>query len=157
MFLSEALMERKDTKSRMEGLKKRLYAVARTEEGLLPPESPLDLLRELMAEVLAFESLVARIDGTNAATNLSDGTPLVSALIRRDMLRYRHLLVSGLADHAISSPSQGRYSAREIRSVPAVDVSQLRRDADGFAREGRVLDAEIQRANWSTQVAILGT
>ena len=150
-------MERKDTKTRMEGLKKRLYAVARTEEGSLPPEAPLELLRELLGEVLAFEGLVARIDCTNAATKLSDGTPLVSGLIRRDMLRYRHLLVSGLADHAIASASQGRYSAREIRSVPAVDVSQLRRDSDRFAREGRLLDAAIQRTNWSTHVVDLGS
>ncbi len=33
MLLTEALMERKDTKTRMESLKKRLHAVAKTEEG----------------------------------------------------------------------------------------------------------------------------
>ena len=150
MLLSEALMERKDTKSRMEGLKKRLHVVAKTEEGLLPPEAPAELLRELYLEILAFEGLVARIDRTNAATFVADGTLLVAALIRRDMFRYRHLVVSGLADHAITSAPQGRYSARELRSVPAVDVSELRREADRCAREGRRLDAGIQRANWAT-------
>lgn len=142
-------MERKDTKTRMEALKKRLRAVARTEEGSAPPEAPEALLDELYREVLAFEALVTRIDRTNAVTLVADGSPLVGALVRRDMLRYRHLVVVSLCDHAIASPPS-RYSARELRSVPAVDVSRLRREADAFAREGRLLDAQIQRANWST-------
>lgn len=142
-------MERKDTKARMEALKKRLRAAARTEEGQAPPEDPAAMLNELYAEVLAFESLVARIDRTNAIAAVADGSSLVDALVRRDMLRYRHLVVASLCEHAVAS-TPARYSARELRQVPAIDVSRLRREADRFARDARLLDAQIQKTNWAT-------
>ena len=34
---------------------------------------------------------------------LEDGTSLAAALVRRDMLRYRHLVLENLADHALPS------------------------------------------------------
>ena len=76
---------------------------------------------------------------------------LVLALIRKDMLRYRHLVLTNLADHAVSTGP--RYSARELRTVPTIDVVATRRRADDAAREGRILDARIQRMNWETQLA----
>jgi len=148
MKLAEALMERKDIKTRMEALKKRLYANAKVEEGGAPAEPPGPLLAELLREVDAFEQIVARIDRTNAAAHFDDGQSLVLALIRKDMLRYRHLVMTNVADHAVAAP--GRYSARELRSVPAIDVAAMRREADRVAREARVLDARVQRLNWET-------
>jgi hypothetical protein len=135
----------------MEALKKRLYGNARTEEGATPAEPPAELLAELLVEVSAFEQIVARINRTNAGAHFADGGSLVLALIQKDMLRYRHLVLTNLADHAVAAP--GRYSARELRSVPAIDVSETRRAADRVAREGRVLDARIQRLNWETMLA----
>ena len=67
------------------------------------------------------------------------------------MLRYRHLMLTNLANHAVAAP--GRYSARELRSVPAVEVEALRREADRVAREGRLLDGRIQRLNWEVELA----
>ena len=148
MKLTEALMERKDLKARMEALKKRLYANARVEEGGTPAEPPGVLLAELLDTVTAFEDLVARIDRTNALATFDDGESLVRALIQKDMHRYRHLVLTNLADHAVAAPT--RYSARELRTVPAVDVAELRRAADRTARDGRLLDARIQRLNWAT-------
>jgi hypothetical protein len=148
MKLTEALMERKDLKTHMEALKKRLYANARVEDGTAPAEPPGVLLAELLDTVTAFEELVARIDRTNALAHFDDGEPLVRALIRKDMHRYRHLVLTNLADHAVAAPT--RYSARELRTVPAVDVAELRRTADRTAREARLLDARIQRLNWAT-------
>ena len=150
MKITEALMERRDTKARMEALKGRLFANAKVEEGVSPAEPPDALLAELLQEVAAFEALVARINRTNAAVSLPDGTPLVLALIQKDMLRYRHLVSSNLANRAVASP--GRYSARELRTIPAVDVAALRRQADAYARQGRQLDAQIQRLNWDTEL-----
>jgi hypothetical protein len=132
----------------MEALKKRLYGNAKTEEGGTPAEPPAELLSALLAEVAAFEQIVARINRTNASARFADGESLALVLIQKDMLRYRHLVLTNLADHAVAAP--GRYSARELRSVPAVDVSELRRAADRVAREGRLLDARIQRLNWET-------
>jgi hypothetical protein len=135
----------------MEALKKRLYANAKVEEGAKPAEDPAALLSELLSEVAAFERIVARINHTNAASTFSDGSSLVFALIQKDMLRYRHLMLTNLANHAVAAP--GRYSARELRSVPAVEVEALRREADRVAREGRLLDGRIQRLNWEVELA----
>lgn len=146
MKLAEALMERKDRKARMEALKKRLYQNAKTEEGTTPAEVPSSLLADLAREIDAFAALVGRIHRTNATNALDDGTPLADALIQRDMLRYRHLVLGNLADHAL--PSTSRYSARELRSVATVDIAQVRRDADDVARACRLLDSRIQRRNW---------
>lgn len=151
MKLAEALMERKDIKTRMEALKKRLYANAKIEEGASAVEPPKELLRELENEVTAFERVVARIHHTNASARFADGEDLVQTLIRKDMLRFRHMVLGNLADHAVAAPS--RYSARELRTVAAIDVGQLRRDADTLAREARLLDARIQRLNWETDLA----
>ncbi len=150
MKLAEALMERKDIKARMEALKKRLYGNAKTEEGATPPEPPGELLASLLDEVAAFEQLVARINRTNASAHFADGGSLVLALIQKDMLRYRHIVLTNLADHAVAAP--GRYSPRELRSIPAIDVGETRRAADRAARDGRVLDARIQRLNWETML-----
>ncbi|MEZ4454226.1 MAG: DIP1984 family protein [Nannocystaceae bacterium] len=150
MKLAEALLERKALKSKMEELKLRLYQNAQTQEDLPPTEQPLELLAELEAAVQRFEELVARINATNSATRLADGLTLGRAILRKDMLRYTHLVLTNLADKA--TPSQQRYSQREIKQVPAVNVTEIRRRADEVAREARLLDARIQEANWQIEV-----
>jgi len=146
MKLAEALMERKETKARIESLKKRLYRSAQSEDGVPPAEPPAALLVELEHEIAAFERLVARINLTNATARFDDGYTLADVLIQRDMTRLRHLVLSNLADHAVAVPE--RYSQRELRNVPAIDVAETRRAADRAARDGRLLDARIQRLNW---------
>lgn len=151
MKLAEALMERKEIKERMEALKKRLYASAQTEDGTTPAESPDALLAELMRDVASFEDIVARIHRTNATARFEDGESLAHALIHKDMLRFQHLVLTNIADHAVTK--EGRYSARELRMVPTVDVAAMRREADQRAREARLLDARIQQLNWKIELA----
>ena len=62
------------------------------------------------------------------------------------MLRYLHMVCSNLADKA--TPAPDRYSRREIRTVPAVDIAQLRKQVDALGKEHRLLDLEVQAANW---------
>lgn len=150
MKLAEALLERKAIKTKMEELKHRLYQNAQTQEGLAPTEEPLGLLSELAATVHQFEEIVARINATNAEARLEDGTTLGRAILQKDMLRYMHLVLTNLADKA--TPSQQRYSEREIKQVPAINVADLRRRADETARAARLLDARIQEANWKTEL-----
>lgn len=148
MKLAEALLERKAIKTKMEELKHRLYQNAQTQEGLPPTEDPQELLAELTATVQRFEEIVARINATNAAAQLDDGTSLGRAILQKDMQRYMHLVLTNLADKA--TPGQQRYSEREIKQIPAVNVGETRRRADETARAARLLDAKIQEANWKT-------
>ena len=45
-----------------------------------------------------------------------------------------------------------RYSAREIRWVTALEVPALRRQLDDVAAEFRELNAQIQEANWDSEL-----
>jgi hypothetical protein len=150
MKLAEALLERKAIKTKMEELKQRLYHNAQKQEGMAPVEEPTELLAELELTLGRFEAIVARINATNAEAQLENGTTLGQAILRKDMLRYLHLVLTNLADKA--TPSTDRYSQREIKQLPAVDVGDLRRRADEAARAARMLDAKIQEANWKHEL-----
>ncbi len=151
MKLAEALSERKAIKAKMEDLKQRIYRNAQAQEGEAPTEHPEALLLELREATERFSSLCARISVTNAAAGLPNGEKLASAILRKDMLRYLHMVCSNLADKA--TPAPDRYSRREIRTVPAVDIAQLRKQVDALGKEHRLLDLEVQAANWLHELA----
>ncbi|MEM7134813.1 MAG: DIP1984 family protein [Chloroflexota bacterium] len=150
MKLAEALMERKAIKTKMEGLKKRIYQNSMVQEEENPIEDPLRMLDELRIETEKFEELIARINRTNNATLLLDGMTLMEAILKKDMLNYLHLVHVNLADKA--TPINDRFSHREIKFVPTVDISEIRQKADKIAQEYRRLDAKIQAANWKTDL-----
>mgnify|MGYP000452753273 CR=1 FL=1 len=146
MKIAEALIERKAIKTKMEEIKKRIYQNAQVQDGDSPTESPLMLIEELNQEVKAFEKIVNQINKTNVKILLENNLTMAEALIQRDMLRYRHFIVANLADKA--TPTTERYSQREIKFIPTVDVAQIRKSADEIAKECRQLDMKIQQANW---------
>ncbi|MDM8550194.1 DIP1984 family protein [Desulfobacterales bacterium HSG2] len=150
MKLAEALIERKSVKTKMEEVKKRIYQNAQVQEGDEPTESPSELLEELNRETKKFEEFVIRINQTNNVAKLNNGMTIMEALTKRDMLRYKHYIYTNLADKA--TPPASRYSQREIKFVPAVSVSELRKKADEIAKECRLLDTKIQEANWITEL-----
>lgn len=66
------------------------------------------------------------------------------------MLRLRHRMVAELSDAA--SAQLDRFTRTELRSVPAVNVRELRRRADELARLNRELDTRIQQVNWTVEL-----
>lgn len=147
MKLAEALMERKSIKTRMEEIKQRIYRNAQVQEGELPGEPPAELFGELAREVDRFVALVARIAATNGAARLADGTPLAAAIVQKDMLHYLCFVHTNFADKA--TPTTDRYSRREIKTIPAMPIADVRRRADEIAKRARVLEVEIQATNWA--------
>lgn len=150
MKLAEALMERKAIKTKMEALKKRIYQNSTVQEGEEPVENPLVLLNELRDETRKFEVIVARINHTNNVTHLTENMTLMEAIVKKDMLNYLHQIHLNLADKA--TPTNDRFSRREIKFVPAIDISDIRKKADEIAQEYRLLDMKIQEANWHTEL-----
>ncbi|MBN1318417.1 MAG: DIP1984 family protein [Anaerolineales bacterium] len=148
MKLAEALAERKAIKTKMEDLKKRIYQNAKVQEGDVPIEAPLDLLEELERETAKFEEIIGRINRTNNETVLPDGSTLMEAIVKKDMLHYLHMVYLNMADKA--TPVHDRFNRREIKFIPTVDIGEIRRKADEIAREYRLLDMKIQKANWET-------
>ncbi|OUE23654.1 DIP1984 family protein [Clavibacter michiganensis] len=158
MRLAEALMERSDLQRRIESLRGRIQATARYQEGEDPAEDAAALLAEAGDEIDRLAALVTRINLTNTAARLDDGTPLTAALARRDALRTRHGILTAAADAASgrAGASAAGYAPRQMRSelrqIAALPIREVRDRADDTARELRELDARIQRANWEVEL-----
>ena len=150
MKLAEALAERKALKNKMEELKKRIYQNSKVQEGDAPLESPVELLEALRQETAKFEALIIRINQTNNATKLDEGMTLMEAIVKKDMLHYLQMIYMNLADKA--TPTHERFSAREIKFVPTIDVGDIRMQADEIAKQYRLLDMRIQEMNWQTEL-----
>jgi hypothetical protein len=150
MKLAEALMERKAVKTKIEELKKRIYQNSRMQEGDTAIESPISLIEELQKEIVSLEDLIIRINQTNNTVQVSDGMTLMEAIVKKDMLNYLHLIHVNLADKA--TPTLDRYSQREIKTVPNVDIGEIRKRADEIAKEYRLLDVKIQECNWKNEL-----
>ena len=150
MKLSEALSERAELNRKLKELNARIVRNAKHQEGEKPAEDPLELLEQFSAAAREFRDLVVRINLTNMATVLSDGTPMVAALAERDRLKSEHALLKSLATEA--TPKQDRYSKKEIRFVSSVSVSDTQAAADAAAKACRTLDGLIQQANWTNDL-----
>ncbi|MFJ8917604.1 hypothetical protein [Amycolatopsis sp. NPDC102389] len=72
-----------------------------------PSEDASALLVEAETALGELESLIQRINRTNAATRLGEGT-ITDAIARRDVLRLRHGVLTAAAD-AAAGRNQGGY------------------------------------------------
>lgn len=149
MLIAEALARRAEAQDRLNKLHERLVQGAVIQEGDTPAEDPDEMLAEVAHLLDEIETLVRRINHTNAQTPF-EGATLTDAIARRDALLRARRMYSQIADAA--SVSQNRYSRTEIRFVPTVDVAALRKMADDASKAYRELDTKIQQLNWSTEL-----
>lgn len=150
MKLAQALIERKAIKTNMEELKKRIYQNAKLQEGDSSIESPLDLMDELEVEIQQYTTLITRINKTNNATQIDENLSMMEAIIQKDMLNLKYLMLKNLGDKAVLK--EDRYSHREIKYVPNVDIPMVRKKLNAVAKEYRELDMKIQECNWNTEL-----
>ncbi len=136
---------------------RRAVAAARYQEGEQPAENAVDLLSEARQLTDDLESLIRRINRTNAACELQQGMSITDAIARRDAIALRRRVVTAVADAASCGADRSHGWARQLRSelrqVTDVPVPVLRAEADNLARQYRELDVRIQEANWSTELA----
>jgi sugar phosphate isomerase/epimerase len=152
MKLAEALALRADASRRVDQLRSRVAGSARYQEGEPPAEDAAALLAEAGETLTELESLIRRINRTNAATTVGAGT-LTDALARRDVLRLRHGVLTSAADAAAGGGQRGfRQLRSELKMIAALPVADLHTQADTVARELREVDTEIQRANWEVDL-----
>ncbi len=150
MKLAEALMLRADSQRRLEFLKQRLIRNARVQEGDAPSEDPAELLAEIARTAGDLTMLIQRINRTNIATFLADGSSISDALAHRDLLKWQQSTWRELAQAA--SIGQERYSRSEVKFQSTVNVAEIQRRADAIAQEYRELDTSIQEMNWLTEL-----
>ncbi|GAA5004698.1 DIP1984 family protein [Kitasatospora paranensis] len=152
MKLAEALALRAEAVRRAEQLRARVVAGARYQEGEEPAEDAAQLLAEADEVLDGLESLIRRINRTNAAAVVDGGSTLTDALARRDVLRLRHAVVTTAADAAAGRAGATRQLRSELKMIAALPVAELRSRADVLAREIREVDVLIQRTNWEVDL-----
>jgi hypothetical protein len=150
MKLAEALIRRKALKENIEQLKVRLAKVAKVQEGDTPAERPQELLAALEADLQDLQALIIRINRTNLQATLADGTTLMEAIAKRDMLKLQRGILESLASNAV--PTQNRFTRTELKYIPTVEVGELRKEVDRLSKAYRELDASIQAANWTVDM-----
>ena len=149
MKLAEALQERADLNRRIQQLQQRLNSNAIVQEGEQPAEDPAELLAELDGCVGNLERLITRINLTNCQTQVG-GESLTALLARRDALKLKLSVYRDLAYNA--SQLARRATRTEIKVLSSVSVKDVQKQADGLAKELRLLDNSIQAANWTTEL-----
>ncbi len=149
MKLAEALLLRADLQKRIEQIESRLLRNAKVQEGETPAEDPQALLAELSDLVRQLETLMRRINETNAA--LTDaGETMTALLARRDCLRLYVQALRRFCAEASETVMRGTRSEVVVRS--AVDVRRLQKTIDDTSKELRELDLRIQGLNWTSEL-----
>lgn len=148
--LAEALILRADLQKRLAQLRERLNVNAKVQEGTAAAEDPAALLAEVEELAGDLVRLIQNINRTNSTTNLDDDLTLSDALAERDMLASKQGTYRSLLQAA--TISQSVYSRSEVRWISTVDVAEVRRRADDYARQHRELDSRIQELNWATDL-----
>jgi hypothetical protein len=152
MKLAEALALRAEATRRIDQLRARIVDNARYQEGEQPAEDATALLAQTGQACADLESLIRRINRTNAAAPLGTGT-ITDAIARRDVLKLRHSVISSAADAAAGRErGWNRQLRSELTFISALPVADLRAQADDVARRIRELDTEIQRTNWEVDL-----
>ena len=149
MKLAEALLLRADLQKRIEQIESRLLRNAKVQEGETPAEDPQALLAELSDLVRQLETLMRRINQTNAA--LTDaGETMTALLARRDCLRLYVQALRRFCAEASGTVMRGTRSEVVVRS--AVDVRRLQKTIDDTSKALRELDLRIQGLNWTAEL-----
>lgn len=150
MTIAEALLLRADLTRQIESLRARLMRVARTQEGDPPLEEAESLLADAFARIDERRDLVVRIDRATLSGRHEDGRSLSDLLTQRRAAETKHSVLSDLVRAA--SELESRYSAREIRWLPQIDVAARQRELDKLAAEIRALNVAVQATNWRVTI-----
>lgn len=148
MKLAEALSIRADLQQKVSQLKGRLKDSAKVQEGDKPSENTEDLFKELDSCLVKMENLIYRINFTNMQT-VHDGEPLTKMIARKDMLNLRLSVMREVMKYMLETD---RYGRNEIKYVRTIDVTELHKKIDSYAKQLRELDLKLQELNWTTDL-----
>ncbi|MCQ2215219.1 MAG: DIP1984 family protein [Bacteroidales bacterium] len=150
MKLAEALSLRADIQKRIDQMQGRLEQSVKVQEGDVPAEDPQELFAELNNLVKQLEDLIFRINVTNTNTILPCGESLTLMMARREVLTKKVAILRSALNNALQL--NDRFSRTEIKMVRTVDIPTLRKQCDTLSEELRLLEVEIQSANWTTDI-----
>jgi hypothetical protein len=150
MKLAEALLLRAEYQQKIGILQARILANLKVEESDAPLEDPNALLREACEVNARLCGLVKQINARNMAAALPGGRALAEALADRDALKKERDLLAEVANQAVQKDY--RLTHTELKTRVTVPMADLQKRIDALARDYRELDAQIQAANWTTEL-----
>ena len=150
MKLAEALLLRTDMQKKLSSLRQRIAKNALLQEGQEPNEQPEELIKQSFEVLDQLGRLTTVVNSANLEHTLPDGRTMTAALAERDMLREKHaVLQTGIS---ATQQEPDRYSARQIKWIPALCVADLQRQSDDLSKQIRELNAKIQATNWAIEI-----
>jgi hypothetical protein len=152
MKLAEALLLRKEMQARLAKLRERITKAAVVQQGDKPAEDVERLMAESAGIITDLYALIERLHRTNQFETLPDGRTVAALMAERDRLRQQLALIQFAAEQASSDPNKDRYSPREIKWVPQLDVGKLHKQADDISSKLRELNAALQETNWKIEL-----
>ena len=154
MKLAEALIEKKDLAARISELQGRYTAAAVIEEGSEPDETAHDLLKSLQGAFFRWEELTVAINVANNRIMVGDLT-MMQSLAHRDSLKSQISHFGSIAGSIRQRNSQRRYyqeTGPKMLLAEGVDAKHFIKLVDDLSKELRVLDTQIQAANWANEL-----
>ncbi len=149
MKLAEALMERADLNRKIEQLRERLRQNALVQEGETTNENPTDLLAELDHASQRLEYLIGQINITNCNTEI-EGKTITKIIAEKDVLLLKQSVYKDLLYTAGECVQRARNT--EIKILPTINVSEIRKTSDDMAKQIRLLDNKLQMTNWTVDL-----
>jgi hypothetical protein len=170
--LAEKLAQRKDLVTKIGRLDDEIAAAMVYEEGETGEQTDaardqavaeVDAgMNDLVDALLELEAIENEIRAANSNTLVQfegEWIMLSKAIVKRDRLKTEFNARTKIADEIDEQVGRKRnrydYGLRskdQVRRLSAVPPKDLRDDADKVAKRLRLLDAEIQKVNWSTEV-----
>jgi len=151
MKLAEALVTRADLQNKATQIKARMIQNIKVEEDEEPAEDISILFNQYDAVMKELESIIVRINKTNEATQLDNGT-LAGAIAKRDCLKAKISTYRELIDKASVLRERGYSRDEKVKYVRCVDITELRKQTDEFAKQYRELDIKMQGLNWTVDL-----
>lgn len=150
MKLAEALMLRADYQNKIFELKQRILNNVKIQEGEEVSEDPSELLASLKDTLHSLETLVTRINKTNAQVMVDEAHTLGDLIIKRDTIKKQINLYTDILHDA--SFKQNRMMRTEIKFVTTINVVALQKEVDALSKTFREIDVKLQEKNWTTEL-----
>ena len=151
MKLAEALITRADLQNKAAQMKVRMAQNIKVEEDEDPAEEIDKLFHKYDKVMTELETIIIRINQTNATTKLDDCT-LAGAIAKRDCLKTKINTYRELIEKASVLRERGYSRDEKVKYVRCVDIAELRKQTDDLAKQYRQLDTKIQGLNWTVDI-----
>ncbi|MDR0334906.1 MAG: DIP1984 family protein [Methanomassiliicoccaceae archaeon] len=150
MKLAEALLLRAEYQKKITYLQSRVLSNIKVQENDEPLENPQKLIDETLELTEQLCVLIKRINACNNKATLPNGLTISEAIVERETLLKKQNLLTVITTAA--QTKDFRLTRTELKMRTIVSMEELQKQIDALSQRYRILDTEIQSANWITEM-----